>query len=228
MLALASTLAFAASGARFVAAEPTPLEPSGSSVFNEGGNCTILWEADTTGVWTTMNIELMTGDNFNQVHLRTVATVDGTDTENHSFSYPCLAVEPNSPIYFYKFTSPATSDILFTTRFTIADAEGNVTPANMTQTATNGDVIRWGTGTLEDQSLIDEPPTVGTATPTSAPTSGGSSQTSRSGGSTGSGTRTATTTATSSTQTGAARAQSYPVLGSAVIGALGAFVATLF
>lgn len=27
-------------------------------------------DADTTGTWTTMYIELMTGDNFNQVHLK--------------------------------------------------------------------------------------------------------------------------------------------------------------
>ncbi|KAG8849499.1 hypothetical protein FRB91_009841 [Serendipita sp. 411] len=78
--------------ASLVRSEPVPLEPSGTSVFNEGGNCTILWTPDTTGVWTTMNIELMTGDNFNQVHLKTVATVDGTDATNPSFSYPCLSV----------------------------------------------------------------------------------------------------------------------------------------
>lgn len=29
--------------ASFVAADPVPLEPDSTSVFNEGGNCTILW-----------------------------------------------------------------------------------------------------------------------------------------------------------------------------------------
>ncbi|KAG8780153.1 hypothetical protein FRC15_009729 [Serendipita sp. 397] len=149
--------------ASLVRSEPVPLEPSGTSVFNEGGNCTILWTPDTTGVWTTMNIELMTGDNFNQVHLKTVATVDGTDATNPSFSYPCLSVTPNARIYFYKFSSPATSDILFTTRFTIADASGNSVSATQSQTATNGDVVAYGTGALEDPSQGDEPPVVGTA-----------------------------------------------------------------
>ncbi|KAG8836032.1 hypothetical protein FRC17_010496 [Serendipita sp. 399] len=171
----------------FVRAAPEPLEPSSTSVFNEGGNCTILWSPDTTGVWKVMNIELMTGDNFQQVHLRTVATVDGTDAENHSFSYPCLAVTPNAPIYFYKFTSPASADILFTTRFTIADAEGNAVSATQSQTA-NGAVVAYGTGALEDPSLVDQPPVVGTASDsaTAAPTlttsraSGSSAPTTRS------------------------------------------------
>ena len=53
-----------------VRAEPTPLEPSGASVFNEGSQCNILWTADPTGVWKVMNIQLMTGSNQQMVHLR--------------------------------------------------------------------------------------------------------------------------------------------------------------
>lgn len=80
--------------APFVLGAPEPLEPSSTSVFNEGilyfsfmdhlpsliyiisgQNCTLSWNADTTGVWKTMNIELMTGSNGSagdepQVHLR--------------------------------------------------------------------------------------------------------------------------------------------------------------
>lgn len=53
-----------------VRADPTPLEPSSNSVFNEGGQCTMQWTADPTGVWKVMNIELMTGSNEQMVHLR--------------------------------------------------------------------------------------------------------------------------------------------------------------
>jgi hypothetical protein len=50
-------------------ADPTPSAPSPGQVFKQGGPCTIAWDPDTTGVWKTMNIQLMTGDNFNMVPL---------------------------------------------------------------------------------------------------------------------------------------------------------------
>ena len=50
-------------------AEVTPTNPGPGDVFQQGGSCTIGWNPDTTGTWKTLNIELMTGDNFNMVHL---------------------------------------------------------------------------------------------------------------------------------------------------------------
>lgn len=52
-----------------VRADPSPNVPGPGDVYNEGSTCNIAWDADTTGTWTTMNIELMTGDNFNMIHL---------------------------------------------------------------------------------------------------------------------------------------------------------------
>jgi len=227
LASVALTIAALAYG---VTADPVPLEPSSTSVFNEGGNCTILWTPDTTGVWKIMNIELMTGDNFNQVHLKTVGTVDGTDSANPSYSYTCLAVVPNAPIYFYKFSTPASTDILFTTRFTIADPQGNSVPATLTETATNGDVVHYGTGALQDPTQGDQPPVVGTgtsnSTTTAAPTG---TQTGSQGGistsvpiSSGTGTFTATT----STRTSSG-SQTY-IMSSIALGAFGALVGTLF
>jgi hypothetical protein len=224
LASVAFTLAALAYG---VSADPVPREPSSTSVFNEGSNCTILWTADATNTWTTMYIELMTGDNFNQVHLKTVATLDAT-TET-SFSYPCLDVTPNSPIYFYKFTSPGATEPLFTTRFTIADATGNVTPATETQTATNGDIIRWGTGALTDPTQGDAPPPTSngaTGNSTSVAPSGSasatrSSSTTRTSSGTGTGTSTPSTT---SRPNGASKA----AVGSVAVGAFGALFATLF
>ena len=52
-----------------VFADPVPSEPAPGSVFNEGSTCHISWEADPDSSWKVMNIQLMTGDNFNMVHL---------------------------------------------------------------------------------------------------------------------------------------------------------------
>jgi len=214
-----------------VTADPVPLEPSSTSVFDEGGNCTILWTPDTTGVWRVMNIELMTGDNFNQVHLKTVGTVDGTDATNPNYSYTCLAVTPNAPIYFYKFSTPASSDILFTTRFTIADAQGNSVPANMTETATDGSIVHYGTGALQDPSQGDQPPVIGTGTGNSTTAAPTGAQTESQGDistsvPTPSGTGTFTSTASTSTRTSSG-SQTY-TMSSIALGAFGALVGALF
>ena len=59
---------------------------------------------------------------------------------------------PNSAIYFYQFSSPsAPSNLTWTTRFTIAGADGSTTaPANQTQP--DGQSIPWGLGALVDPS----------------------------------------------------------------------------
>ena len=46
-----------------------PTGPAPGDVFNTGAQCTITWDADKTGAWKSLGIELMTGDNFNMVHL---------------------------------------------------------------------------------------------------------------------------------------------------------------
>jgi hypothetical protein len=137
-------------------------------------------------------------------------------------------VEPNAPIYFYKFSTPAASDILFTTRFTIADAQGNFVPATQTETATNGDVVLYGTGALSDPTQGDQPPVVGTGSASS--TTAAPSQTTNSQGfsatrvSTNSGTGTSTAATTSRTN---AASQTY-AMSSMALGALGALVGALF
>ena len=52
-----------------VQADPNPSEPGPGSVYNEGSTCHIAWDADTTGVWTVMNIELMSGSNTAMNHI---------------------------------------------------------------------------------------------------------------------------------------------------------------
>lgn len=126
-------------------ADPVPLTPDTS---NEGATCTINWNPDTTGIWKVMNIELMTGPNAPMKHLKTVATLDGTSTTVTSFTYPCPAVEPNSAIYFYQFSTPAKPAALtWTTRWAIADADGKVTPPPQA-TQPDGQAVPWGDGNL--------------------------------------------------------------------------------
>jgi len=60
---------FVLSFALVALAEVTPLEPGPGNVFQQGGTCTISWTPDTAGTWKTLNIELMTGDNIDMVHL---------------------------------------------------------------------------------------------------------------------------------------------------------------
>ena len=64
---------FIALSALFLAvyADPTPTAPAPNAVFNEGTQCTVQWNPDTSGssTWKTMNIQLMTGDNFNMIPL---------------------------------------------------------------------------------------------------------------------------------------------------------------
>ena len=55
--------------ASLVRADVVPTGPAPGDIFNEGTTCNIAWTADTTGAWKTTNIELMTGDNLNMVHL---------------------------------------------------------------------------------------------------------------------------------------------------------------
>ncbi|KAH9973380.1 hypothetical protein BJV74DRAFT_850335 [Russula compacta] len=160
---------FVLSIASLVLADPAPSSPGPGDVFKPGSACPIAWTPDSTGTWKTMNIELMTGDNLNMVHLTTVGSVDGT-TSPGTYSYTCPAVTIPSAIYFYQFTSPSSSDKLWTGRFTITDSSGaTVSPPNTTQP--DGEAIPWGTGALTDPSKAVAAPVIGTNSTSSNTTS---------------------------------------------------------
>ncbi|KAG8221137.1 hypothetical protein J3R82DRAFT_2679 [Butyriboletus roseoflavus] len=132
-------------------ADPNPLTPGPGDVFIEGQACTTSWDVDTTSLWKTTQIDLMTGNNVAMVPLATVATVDGTDPSKTTFSYPCPMVSPHSAIYFYQFTSPSTENKTWTTRFAITDSVNDVvSPAQSTQP--DGSKIPWGVGSLVNGS----------------------------------------------------------------------------
>ncbi|TFK80833.1 hypothetical protein K466DRAFT_591632 [Polyporus arcularius HHB13444] len=169
-----------------------PSAPGPGDVFREGGKCTLSWTPDPAGLWKETNVELMSGDNWNMVHITTITFFDGTDATKTSYSYPCPEVTPNSAIYFYQFSSPAApKNLTWTTRFTIAAADGSTTPpANDTQP--DGQKIPWGVGALTDPSkAVAAPSYLGGAATASASgtgsTSGSGSSTTSSGAATTSG-----------------------------------------
>ncbi|KAJ1306397.1 hypothetical protein OPQ81_007402 [Rhizoctonia solani] len=156
---LALGLVLVAGAVTGVVAAPNPTEPSGTSVFNVGQQCTMKWDADATGGWKKMSVQLMTGDNLGMIHITTVAQdIDATDATKNTYSYTCPDVTPNSAIYFYQFSDPSEpSNLLWTTRWTIASASGQTTPPTEA-TQPKGDKIPWGKGALVDPSTAVPPP----------------------------------------------------------------------
>jgi hypothetical protein len=62
---------FVLSAALVARADVTPSEPGPGSVYNAGSTCTVSWEGDkdSTTAWKDMSIQLMTGNNFEMIHL---------------------------------------------------------------------------------------------------------------------------------------------------------------
>jgi hypothetical protein len=58
----------------FVKADINPLAPAPGDIFDEGTTCHIAWTVDTSGLWKTTNIELMTGNNFDMIFLTSAYT----------------------------------------------------------------------------------------------------------------------------------------------------------
>jgi hypothetical protein len=67
--AVTPILILLAAAAVRVRADPNPTNPGPGDVFIQGKPCTISWDVDPTGVWKSMDIHLMTGNNFDMVTL---------------------------------------------------------------------------------------------------------------------------------------------------------------
>ncbi|KAJ6581074.1 hypothetical protein B0H19DRAFT_1113520 [Mycena capillaripes] len=127
-----------------------PIESGPGEIFNEGTTCHIAWVGSGTTTWNDMTIELMTGSNTAMILLTTVAQHQDGSTAG-VFDYPCPEVTPNSPIYFYQFSAPGTSELTWTTRFTIAGADGSSTPAKE-----NDGGVPFGNGQLVGSSPVQD------------------------------------------------------------------------
>ncbi|KAH9951598.1 hypothetical protein B0H21DRAFT_182468 [Amylocystis lapponica] len=131
--------------------EFTPVSPGPGDKFAAGSACSMQWDGDTSGTWTNVTIDLMSGSNGNMTHVTNVATgLDGTNTSLSPFSWTCPEVDPYSDIYFYQYTNgDDIMDAKWTSRFTITSPSGeSVPPSDAHQP--NGDPVPWGNGYLVD------------------------------------------------------------------------------
>ena len=62
-------------GPLFVFADPTPETPGPGETFNVGSTCRTTWDGDSVAnsPWKVMNIELMSGSNFDMKHITSSA-----------------------------------------------------------------------------------------------------------------------------------------------------------
>ncbi|KAK4049702.1 hypothetical protein OIV83_003977 [Microbotryomycetes sp. JL201] len=141
-------------------AQVTPSAPGPNDVYREGQQCEAQWTPDTSGDWASFDIDLMSGSNLNMNQVTRVASgLDGTSSATTSITFDCPNVTPNSKIYFLQFSQDG-KDPQWTTRFTIAAADGSTTtPANSTQPG--GQAIPWGMGQLAEN---DGNPSSGSST----------------------------------------------------------------
>ncbi|CAD6886323.1 unnamed protein product [Tilletia laevis] len=138
------------------AATFTPTAPGPGDVYKVDTPIPIQWQPDTSGSskWKSTTIRLMTGANLNMSQLTVVGVIDGTDASTTSLSWTAPAVDPYSAIYFFQFDHGGDSQLepQWTTRFSIADADGQTTtPPNANQPGSK-DGIAWGVGRLASGS----------------------------------------------------------------------------
>ncbi|KAK7695859.1 hypothetical protein QCA50_000497 [Cerrena zonata] len=136
----------------------TPTAPGPGDSYNTGLNCSISWQADTSGLWKNVTIDLMSGSNNNMSFVGNVISgLDGTDASLSPYFWICPEVDPHSAIYFYQFTNNGdVQTATWTTRFTIASSTGNsITPKNPTQPS--GDPIPWGIGHIVQPEVNPNP-----------------------------------------------------------------------
>ncbi|KIM90856.1 hypothetical protein PILCRDRAFT_811345 [Piloderma croceum F 1598] len=139
-----------------------PTSPGIGDKFEAGSDCPIKWDIDTTGLWTNVSIDLMTGSTQNITLLRNVVhKLDGTISRPIPFTWVCPPVNPCFANYFYQFTNGDDKpSALFTPRFTIASSSGASTlPEHSAQP--DGQPVPCGEGHLA---------TLPGLAPTSAPT----------------------------------------------------------
>ncbi|KAF8308338.1 hypothetical protein DL93DRAFT_2087101 [Clavulina sp. PMI_390] len=142
-----------------------------------------------------MTIELMTGENAQMTHMRTIASgIDTTKTT--TFSWTCPDVDLNAPVVFYQFSDPSDpTNLQWVTRFTIATESGATVAAPNTDS--NG--VPWGIAHFTDTSLYNAIPgyLAGNGQLQGAPGNGTSTT-----GSTTTGSSTATSTGSTASKTG--------------------------
>ncbi|GAA5897726.1 hypothetical protein JCM8208_000242 [Rhodotorula glutinis] len=128
-----------------------PTWPGGKGlVFRAGDECSFRYKVDTTGTWTSMAVDLMSGSNYEMVDVvRLVSGLDGTvggEDGAAEFNFTCPEVDPPAPIYFIEATQDD-KDPVWTNRFALAAPNGTVVPAHHNEQP-DDESIPWGVGAL--------------------------------------------------------------------------------
>ncbi|SAM01728.1 hypothetical protein [Absidia glauca] len=155
-----------------VKANMSPSNPEPGTVWTSGKEYEITWgkvreeEEDNTepamnASWKNFRIDLMTGEDMDQVVLTNIAENVNSDAMKYKYTVPEVA--PHAPIYFLMFTSED-GEFAWSTRFAIVGQDGKQeTPENSSQPS--GEKIPWGVGKLvsgstpstsEDDEIVAE------------------------------------------------------------------------
>jgi len=131
----------------------TPVAPGPGDIFPAGSQCSMGWTPDSTGTWTNVTIQLMSGQNLDMTPVALVAQgLDGTNPALTPYNWTCPEVDPYSAIYFYQFSQEGADSPAWTTRFAISSPDGTVVPPEYA-TQSSGDAVPWGTGQLAFSAL---------------------------------------------------------------------------
>ncbi|KAI9499669.1 hypothetical protein BDB00DRAFT_12032 [Zychaea mexicana] len=151
MFRLLITLGLSIALSHLANAALAPSYPEPGTVWTVGQEYDITWEDDGAKPsmkkgWKNFKIDLMTGDNMDQIFLTNVASNLSAAAGPPSFKYKAPSVEPYSPIYFFMFTNED-GENAWTTRFAIVGEDGKQEPpTNLKQPS--GEKIPWGVGKL--------------------------------------------------------------------------------
>ncbi|ORX58268.1 hypothetical protein DM01DRAFT_328624 [Hesseltinella vesiculosa] len=146
MIRLSLSLLFCASMITLSAANMAPSTPEPGTVWVEDKE----YDIDDKGLpsisesWQDFRIELMTGEDENQVKLGTIAS--NVNPLDKKITIRAPKVSPHAPIYFLMFSNDH-GEFAWTTRFAIVDAGlKQLAPEKSSQP--NGQKIPWGIGKL--------------------------------------------------------------------------------
>ncbi|KAI8085139.1 Ser-Thr-rich glycosyl-phosphatidyl-inositol-anchored membrane family-domain-containing protein [Halteromyces radiatus] len=132
-----------------VNANMSPSNPEPGTVWTVGKEYEITWEEDNTeppmnATWKTFRIDLMTGEDNDQVLLTTIA--ENVKGNAMTYKYTAPDVTPHAPIYFLMFTNES-GENAWSSRFAIVGQDGKQeVPEKSVQP--NGEKIPWGVGKL--------------------------------------------------------------------------------
>ncbi|KAI8333719.1 hypothetical protein BC941DRAFT_336525, partial [Chlamydoabsidia padenii] len=140
-----------------VKANMSPSNPEPGTVWTAGKEYEITWdntEPTINATWKNFRIDLMTGEDNDQVLLTNIA--ENVRGDEMKYNYTAPQVDPPAPIYFLMFTNED-GEFAWSTRFAIVGQDGKQQVPEQAVQPT-GEKIPWGVGKLvaDGASTSDE------------------------------------------------------------------------